>query len=309
MSSPGGPVPVLEVGGSHVVGAIVENPVTDPRVGTVHRRELSVNGSADELLSAFADVADRTGAEPGAVWAAAVPGPFDLATGIAHYADVGKFESLTGVDVAAELARRLRTRPRAISFVGDASAFTIGEWRAGTARGRNRVLGITLGTGVGSGFLAGGRIVTEGGEVPPEGRIDLVRIAGRPLESTVSSRAIRRSLFRTTGAAAPEVREIAARARAGDTVCAAALTTAFDQLGRALAPWVLRFAPDVVVVGGAIARSWDLVAGPLDGGLVAAMPSGAPVPPVERAAVPDTAGLIGAAWHATYDPSPVRVEP
>jgi len=56
------------------------------------------------------------------------------------------------------------------------------------------------------------------------------------------------------------------------------------------------------VLGGAVARSWDLIAEPLIRGLG---PGPARLWQIRLAALPDTAGLIGAAWHATRDDDPV----
>ncbi|NEB80477.1 ROK family protein, partial [Streptomyces sp. SID14478] len=82
------------------------------------------------------------------------------------------FASLYGADVRADLLGGLRRRPADVVFLNDAHAFLMGEWSAGAARGHTRVVGITLGTGVGSAFLAGGRILDRGPGIPPEGRMD-----------------------------------------------------------------------------------------------------------------------------------------
>ena len=65
-------------------------------------------------------------------------------------------------------------------FVNDAEAFGLGEWRAGAARGRRRAVAITLGTGVGSVFVA------DGGAAMPMAHIAEVldaAIQGRPAQS------------------------------------------------------------------------------------------------------------------------------
>jgi hypothetical protein len=72
--------------------------------------------------------------------------------------------------------------------VGDAHAFSMGEWWAGAAAGR-RSVAITLGTGVGSCFLCDSRVLQDGPGIPPQGRVDLLRDDGKPLEESVSERA------------------------------------------------------------------------------------------------------------------------
>jgi glucokinase len=50
----------------------------------------------------------------------------------------------------------------AVAMENDGDCFTLGEWRYGVAKGCHDVLGITLGTGIGGGFVADGRIFRGG---------------------------------------------------------------------------------------------------------------------------------------------------
>jgi glucokinase len=279
--------PALEIGGTHVSAALLAPPWTVPD-GQVHRSPVRADGTAAEIVDDLLRGAAALGARPGARWGVAIPGPFDYAAGIGHFEGVGKFDALRGVALGEILARELDADE--VVFLNDAHAFGIGEWRAGTARGHDRVLVLTLGTGVGSCFLDGGTPVTAGPDVPPEGRADLLTIGGAPLEDTVSRRAL---LSRACVPAGVDVHDIAERARAGDRAAEALFTDVFTALGRAVAPWVRRFGASLVVVGGAIAASWDLVAVPLHAGLSDARDE---VPVVPASSV--HAGLVGAAWWA-----------
>jgi predicted NBD/HSP70 family sugar kinase len=112
----------------------------------------------------------------------------------------------------------------------------------GAARGHRSAVGITLGTGVGSSFVREGHILRDGPGVPPEGRVDLLRYAGTPLEETVSRRAIRRAYVRATGESPPpDVREIAQRARHGDKAAVDVFTQTFRALGTVLGPHLVEF--------------------------------------------------------------------
>jgi glucokinase len=244
--------PALEIGGSHVTAALVD-PATGA-VGPRVRRPLSPDAPAAELLDAIADAASALCAGPGAAWGIAMPGPFDYAAGVGRFHDVGKFESLNGVDVRAELSARITPPPGAIRFVNDADAFGIGESAWGAARGHTRAVGLTLGTGVGSAFISAGRAVTSGPDVPPEGRAHLLDIDGAPLEETVSARAITFAYGPCTG-----VDDVVARATAGDAHARIVIDHAFAMLGAALRPWIRRFGATVVVIGGGISAAWDLV--------------------------------------------------
>lgn len=273
------------------------------------REPLDGDGSAEEIVAALVRCAARLPAGPGTPWAIALPGPFDYVGGIGLYEGVGKFDALRGVDLRAALAARLPGAGTA-SFHNDADAFVLGEWWAGSARGHRHAVGITLGTGVGSGFLRDGRLLRQGSGVPPEGRVDLLRYEDAPLEETVSRRAIRRAYAEAAGGPPTlDVHQIAQLALSGDRVAEAVFERTFHALGTVLGPWLAAFQPTVLVVGGSIAASWDLVARPLRAGLAAAAPETADGRiAVEPAAHSGQAALLGAAHLAAAWPerSPSR---
>lgn len=276
-------VSVMDVGGSHVTAANVDLRSRGVVPGQVFRQPLDGGGSAEEIVAALAGCARRL---PVQAWlAVAVPGPFDHERGIGRYEGVGKFDALRDFDLRAALALLLPAGV-GISFHHDADAFLVGEWWAGAARGHSCAVGITLGTGVGSSFLRDGAIVRAGPGIPPKGRVDLLHYAGLPLEETVSRRAIRRAY---EGAAGPDVQEIAQRARQGDRAAAGVFAQAFQALGSVLDPCLRACGATVVVVGGSIAASWDLVAGPLRAATAVA---------IEPARHLTEAPLLGAAYLA-----------
>ncbi|MEV0017750.1 ROK family protein [Streptomyces tendae] len=294
-SQRGAPVPVLDIGGTHVTAALVDPAAGRPVASSVIRRPLRAHDPADAILEAIAHAARELPSGHRPYWGVAMPGPFDYDTGIGRFTGIGKFESLTGVDVGAGLRQRLGDRAERLCFLNDADAFAVGEYRAGAAAGHARALCLTLGTGVGSAFLSAGRPVHDGAHVPPGGHVHRLTVAGRPLEETVSRRGIRAHYARlrpAEGGDPPDVQEIAARAGQGSAAAGEALRYAFVALGRATAPWVRRFGATAVVVGGSIARSWDVVRPALVSGLASAGGADVPVLPARQSA---DAPLIGAA--------------
>lgn len=284
-------VPVLEVGGTHVTAALVD--VGGWVVSQAIRLHLDSTADAEHILGTFAAAGGALRSTRGARWGVAMPDPFDYARGIATFQGVGKFDALHGMDVGAALMQRLPQRPSAIAFLNDADAFILGEWAHGAAAGHSRCVGITLGTGVGSGWLVDGRITDSEPGVPPLGRAHHLTVNGAALEETVSRRAIRRAYAATTGDEQADVHEIAVRARGGEVSAAAVLRHAFCSLGAALAPAVRTFGADVIVLGGSMTASWDLVEPWWQDGL-----DWPDAPPVLLAADPEHAGLVGAARYA-----------
>ncbi|MEU9186468.1 ROK family protein [Streptomyces sp. NPDC048484] len=309
------PIPVLDVGGTHVTAALVDPSTDRPVPSSVTRRPLGAHAAADGILDAIAAAALELPAGHRPTWGVAMPGPFDYATGVGRFTGMGKFESLSGVDVGAGLRQRLADRAERLCFLNDADAFAIGEHRAGAAAGHDRVVCLTLGTGVGSSFLSTGRPVHDDPRVPPSGHVHRLTVRGRPLEDTVSRRGIRAHYSRLTSPANdqdvpdahrdahpnihPDVHEIAARAKEGNAAAVEAFRYAFDALGQALAPWIDRFDSTAVVVGGSMAQSWDLVHPALTAGLASGGSADAPVLPARQ---PAEAPLIGAAHWAQVTP-------
>jgi glucokinase len=298
------PIPVLDVGGTHVTAALVDPATGRPIPSSVTRRPLGSHAAAARILDAIAVAALALPAGHRRCWGVAMPGPFDYDTGIGRFAGIGKFESLSGVDVGAGLRRRLDHRAERLRFLNDADAFAIGEYHAGAAAGHDRVACLTLGTGVGSAFLRTGRPVHDGTTVPPAGYVHRLTVRHRPLEDTVSRRAIRAHYARLKALPAdralPDVHEIAVLAEEGDAAAAEAFRYAFDTLGQALAPWIDRFEATAVVVGGSMAQSWGLIHPALSAGLAAAGGTAVSVLPARR---PAEAPLIGAAHWAQDAPS------
>lgn len=274
------------------MSAALVDPGASWRVIESARLALDPDASAAAILDRFVQAATLVPAPSGATWGVAMPDPFDYVRGVGQFEGVGKFGALRGVDVAAALLAGVGAAPAGLVFLNDADAFVLGEWMAGAARGSARCVGITLGTGVGSGWLADGSIVDPGD--PPGGRIHRVSVDGAPLEDVVSRRAIRRAFAGAGGDPAADVREIAALARSGDPTARRVLDAAFTALGRVVGSSAAGFGADVLVIGGSMARSWDVLEPAFRAGAQGLAP-----PQIRLAADSDAAPLIGAAAHAS----------
>jgi glucokinase len=274
-------IAAFDIGGTHVTAARVD-PVS-ATVGDRARVELPDGASREELVARLVRAAAAVASGGISGCGVAVPGPFDYERGISQLRH--KLEGLFGLDLQRVLAAALGVRA---SFLNDADAFLLGEWWRGAARGHERAAGVTLGTGLGSAFLAGGRIVDSGADVPPEGSLHLLSFRGVPVEDRISRRGL---LTRYGAGGALDVEQLAARARRGDGRAAAAFAAFAAELGEVVAPWLASFGATCLVVGGSIARAWDLIEPDL-------RPAVGPVELV-RADNLDDAPLLGAALHAT----------
>jgi glucokinase len=286
-------VAALDIGGTHASAGLVALRARAVEDGSRTRVLLHPAGSGSELLADIVRAASEVVRPDVHRLGVAVPGPFDYEGGVSKIEH--KLLGLYGVDLRSRFAAALRLPANAVRFLNDAEAFLLGEWWAGAARGHARAVGITLGTGIGSAFVADDRIVRNGPNAPPGGELYVFSFRGAPVEETISSRGLVSAYG--PGDERMDVEEVAARAKAGEP----AARRAFEELGRALGefltPWLRRFEPTCLVVGGSIARSWEL----FEQGLRAELESVTSVMTITAAAELDDAPLLGAAWYAATD--------
>lgn len=143
----------------------------------------------------------------------------------------------------------------------DSNASTVGEYRFGLGRGAARLLGVTVGTGLGGGVIINGRLLRYTGEcagdlghviLDPKGRHCTCGARGC-LEAMVNSAAL------SERAGGRRVRDIVVSARKGDRLAVDALAQTGWWLGLGLASLSPVFSPDRIVVGGGIAAAGDLL--------------------------------------------------
>lgn len=246
---------VYDVGGSHISAAVCGEPSFE--LGPIRRAQLPTQ----ESLAAFVDVLQTLATEASGDLSAiagasfAMPGPFDYAKGVSFMQH--KLPYLFGLDLRQALADRFGWRPGQVLFLNDAAAYMLGEIGAGAAKGFSRVVVLTLGTGVGSGFAIDGEVQTEGKGVPPGGEIWNVPYQGGIVEDQISTRALKKA-YRERKGQEREVASIAHYAVGGEKEAVGVFEEFGKSLGVAIRQLLSDFDPDVVVLGGGIARSANL---------------------------------------------------
>jgi glucokinase len=157
-----------------------------------------------------------------------------------------------------------------------------------------RFVALTIGTGLGSGFIDDGRAVTSGDQVPPDGEVWNLPYRGGILEDHVSARAVTTSYGPGLPGPGKTAREVSALAAEGDEAAVAAFRAMGEALGSGLAPLLARFEPRAIVIGGKVGQSLELFAPAMRRALsVAGLPN-LPVLP----AAPGNMAIWGAARHA-----------
>jgi len=173
------------------------------------------------------------------------------------------------------LARMMTERLAVPATLGnDANAAALGEWRYGAGKGYRDLLVVTLGTGLGSGFIANGQLVLgSAGNAGELGHITLVP-GGRActcgrlgcLEAYVSIRGMLATHAELSAQDAPApsgVKAIAEAALAGDPCALACFERTAEWLAIGLANAVCITGPARIVLFGGLTRNGDLLMLPL----------------------------------------------
>jgi glucokinase len=273
----------LDVGGSSVKSALVAGG--QHIVGEVRVDQVQSGASAERILNQFSEIISSQLANVRDVnrIAFAFPGPFDYEQGISFLRNQGKYEALYGVHVAAKLKEILNAPTFEMRFRNDAEAAILGEALHGSGLGSSRLIGLTLGTGLGSAFIAEGKIITEGDNLPPHGWLYGLPFGTQRADDVFSTRGLLARL-RERGIHTADI------ASALQDPNEQALAQVFDSfgadLGAFLKPYVLAFRADAVLVTGGIAGAWERFAI----SLVRALPV-----PARKGTLGKRAALLGAA--------------
>ncbi len=284
----------VDVGGSHVCSAVVDiedgsicsEPVTTPVDSSAGAVEV-VNAWAENVrrsISGFGGKVSRVGF--------AFPGPFDYVRGISLISGVGKYESVYGLGVAETMRSVLFSEAGDVQmrFVNDASAFALGEALYGAAANSAKVLALTLGTGVGSGFVSERKLVVDSPDVPENGWVYCLPFEDGIADEAFSTRWIVKRYRELSGLQVAGAREVAERYDTDESA-----RVLFREYGERLAafagPVLRKFGGRTLVIGGNISRAYHLFAEPLDERLRAMVPGAE----VRVSGLLDKSAMIGAA--------------
>jgi glucokinase len=271
----------LDAGGTNFVfnaiqdfRLVLQQPVVLPAAGD------DLDRSLGNLIAGFRQVAELTaGSGCPAAASFAFPGPADYAAGIV--ADLETLPAYRGAVPLGSILQKELGIPVYLNNDGDLFTYGVarhGEFRElndelqgrGSTRRLASVVGMTLGTGWGCGFVTGSAMFTGSSSTGTE--LGECPLEDRAIEETVSRSGIVR-LFReelTRGGLPfsfdqedPTLPErIAALARQGSGEEARAARAAFAAFGAAFAvgmAWTINLLdPDLVVVGGGLTGAWDL---------------------------------------------------
>ncbi len=239
----------VDLGGTKVsVGA-----VTESRVGKIVRREIPAQEAADVVLEEIMDAIDELFDLSVVGIGCGVPSVVDVEQGIVF--DVENIPSWKEMHLKAALEDRFNVP---VSINNDANAFVVGEFVFGKGRGFENIVGMTLGTGLGTGVIVAGRLFSGGN--CGVGEIGMMNHKGSTLEEHCSG-----PFFSRVFGVGGEV--IFRRAREGDADALAAFQRYGRELSEAVMIALYAYDPDALIFGGSISAAFDLFEAGLREGL------------------------------------------
>ena len=242
----------VDIGGTHITACVVDTDTGQLLKNTCTRGDVNPLQEKEHVLRSWAKTiaacAKQNGNSIDRV-GIAMPGPFDYEKGISLITGLHKYECLYGLNVKQLLAAELGISSNGIRMMNDATAYLAGELKAGAGKGCNHVAGITLGTGLGSAVYENGVFL--------DGDLWCFPFRESRAEEFLSSRWFiseyaKRKKEKVTG-----VKELASIAN--ENMAARKLFEEFGYtLGEVLKDRFSDHFPERIVIGGNIAKAWDM---------------------------------------------------
>ncbi|WJS94083.1 ROK family protein [Flavobacterium johnsoniae] len=256
----------VDIGGSHISSAAVDGNdfVIIPQ--TYFSGAVDSKASKEVIIKKWAEVINQTieAVEKTSGYfsndkigiAFSMPGPFQYESGIAMFEGNDKYESLYNVSVSQELIKYLNTKNVSFRFLNDASCFGVGGSLRETSSTESKIIAITLGTGFGAAFLDNKLPLTQGNNVPHNGCLWDKPFKDNIADSYFSTRWFLKEYEKSTGNKLTDgVKEIAGI----ENFSTAKIFDDFaNNLSEFLAPFIIDFEVDLLIIGGNIAKSHRL---------------------------------------------------
>lgn len=251
----------------------------------------------------------------GMVWAL----PLIIDPGLGHATwSFGKFEDTARPEFRAR-AEEVFGLP--LRLDNDARAAAIGEWQAGAGRGRNNLVMVTLGTGIGTGvILDGAPLRGRSGMAGNLGGLSLTHLGSRTagplapgcMEGRVGTRAMEQRLAGTAelkdstlgSESQPDYRAVFSHAARGDELAIRLRDEALEAWGALALNLIQAYDPECVVFGGGIMESADAILPAIRQFVTRhAVQAGGPID-ILPAQLADQAALVGCEWIWNAHPRP-----
>ena len=254
-----------DIGGSHISSSLIELSSMKVLENTTATVKVDSQAKAEDIILDWTTALSRSlvdhkdGIEGIAL---SMPGPFDYEGGICEMKGVGKYESIFGYNIRLVLFEKFKEyidSPTQIIFLNDADAFILGAVHTQGYQ-NERVIGLTLGTGYGSGFVENGQLLTNDTRVPKGGLMYCQPYKEGIAEDYISTRWFVKEWEKRESEIIKGVKEVA---EVDNTTSQQLFEEFGNHLSATLKPWDETFKPTKMVIGGNITRVLSKFSTPL----------------------------------------------
>lgn len=228
----------VDIGGTNIRAGVVSQGM----VISQNQLILKNKDSMDAMLAQLMEVIQPLTAYPFRGIGIGVPSVVDLNQGVVY--DVANIPAWKRVELKRIVQDEFQ-KPVAIN--NDVNCFVLGEYHHGVAKGLGSLVGITIGTGMGSGIIWNHQLYT--GHNCGAGEIGLLPYLDKTLEDYVGSQFFMDRVGRTA-------EELWHEAAMGDTMALALWTEFGRHVGKALKMILYAYDPEAVVLGGSISKAY-----------------------------------------------------
>jgi glucokinase len=234
-----GPVVIgVDLGGTNVRAGLI----ADGRLAEIRSVPVRSHGSEEDVLEDMFCAIDAV-MKPGVAGiGAGVPSVIDLATGVVY--DVQNIPSWKKVPLKARLEERYRVP---VYVNNDANSFAAGEKHFGKIKPYDNAVGLIIGTGLGAGIIANGRLYS--GVNCGAGEFGMLPYLDRNFEAYASGQ----FFGRVHGASG---RELASRAAQSDRSALEIFAEFGRHVGEAVKAICYAVDPEIIVLGGSVSKSY-----------------------------------------------------
>lgn len=276
----------VDIGGSHITAALINLNTKLVLEGSKVRASVNSQGTETEIVTTWMRVINEAGSQ--LPWRTrigiAMPGPFLYESGVSLMKGQEKYDALYNLNIKSILAENLNIGADNIKFINDAECFLLGEAFGGAAKGMDKAIGLTLGTGLGAARFHKG--IAEDADL--WNSVFLEGIA----EDYLSTRWFIKRYYTLSGRHINEVKELVDGTSTNDIK-----EKIFNEFGQNLAtflsPFIKKEQPESVVLGGNIANSFDL----FSANLIKELGNLSSQTKVRKAMLGEQSALIGSACY------------
>ncbi|NLR58194.1 ROK family protein [Chitinophaga polysaccharea] len=232
----------VDLGGTNLRAGIVNEGICE----SVVAQPLYAQGSRVQILKQIFGVIDKVISPEVKAIGIGVPGLVDPGSRIPY--DIVNIPSLNETDLRTVLEQRYQV---AVKIENDANCFALGEFHFVAGRSCTSLVGLTIGTGLGVGIIADGKLFT--GKHGGAGEFGMIPYGGKNIEYYVSGRFFS-NVYQIAG------EEAYRRALEGDPEAIKMYADFGRHLGEAIKLIMYVLDTECIIIGGAVKAAFPLYA-------------------------------------------------